>query len=134
MAPIWKKKGKGEKRNSPPHNDLVRVDLLMEVKHRTVVLHVHLNLFRRLVMGHREAVPDLDLAFGTGAEEGSNHSRLFIVASKEVVEDAKESDGVDMHAGERAGMQHARTCRGREVEVERRRGRGFCERHGWGVF
>lgn len=91
------------KADSPPHDDLLRIDLMMQLIHRSVVLHINRNLLARLAMQHRKRAPHFNgLRFAYTAatadtEESSDDAILVVLATEVVVQDGEERDGMDGH-------------------------------------
>lgn len=82
---------------SPSNNDLLRVDLVVQIVHCAVVLHVDGDLLVRLAVQYCERGPDFDLGLVTRPKEGTDDALLRVISAQVVVEDGEEGDGVDRH-------------------------------------
>jgi hypothetical protein len=84
---------KGKKNNSPPHNNLLRIDFMMQLIHSPMILHINRNLLTCLAMQHRERAPHLyrlslrpTNPTGTAdSEEGTDYAILIIFTAEVVV-------------------------------------------------
>jgi hypothetical protein len=94
--------------NIPSDQDLPAApELVHQVHHAPVVIHIHGNLLVGLDMRQGETVPDLNLAARPGrsrlgrsdAEQGSDHSWLFRGFTGLVVQDLSEDRGVNGDEG-----------------------------------
>ena len=94
----------GSRRDLPSDQDLSSAtELVHQVHHALVVIHIHCDLLVSLDMGKSKTVSNLNLAARSGrsglgrsdTEQGSNHSRLFGRFTRLMVEDLSQDRGVD---------------------------------------
>lgn len=88
---------------APSNNDLLRVNFVVEIVHRAVVLHVHRDLYLRLAMKDGERRADLYFTIiRTGSKEGSNNAFLSICSAEIVIQDGEEGHWVHRDRGRSA--------------------------------
>ena len=70
---------------SPPYNDFLQIDLLMQIEHCLVVFHVDSNLFQGLAVEDRKGIAHINIIFCAHSEEGTNDMLLRVFAPEEVI-------------------------------------------------
>jgi len=75
-------------RRIPPNNDLLRINLMMQLIHRPMILHINRNLLTGLTMQNRERAPHFDcfcFTIAANPEEGTDDPVLVVFATEVVV-------------------------------------------------
>jgi hypothetical protein len=88
-----------EKDALPSNDDLLRVDLVVELVHRSVIFHIDSNLLARLAMENSKGRSHFDFVPTANTEKGSNNTFLGLISSKIVVKDGEQGDRVDGDTG-----------------------------------
>lgn len=93
-SPIQRKKI-----DSPADDNLLRVDFMMQVVHRPVVIHVHRHLLAGLAVKHSKRRADLHPRVCPRTKESSQDPILLVRPSQVMVENREKSHRVDRYTG-----------------------------------
>ena len=81
--------------NVPSNDDLLGINLVMQLIHRMMILHVYCNLLGSLTVQHSERGPNFDLAsVRARSKQRPNDPLLCISPSEVVVEDGEQGYGM----------------------------------------
>ena len=105
---------------APPNDDLLRVDLVVELVHCPVVLHVHRHLLCRFAVQHRERRAYVHFSIiRARPKKGANDAVLCIRPAQVVVQDREECYWVNRNRSRRASgrsrILHERMNRAPEI-------------------
>lgn len=77
---------------------------MVQLIHRSVVLHIDSDLLVRLAMENSKGRSDFYFVVIADTKESSNDALLGVCAAEVVVEDGEEGNGVDGDIGRRASV------------------------------